>query len=339
MKTRTKVGLLIGIFLLALGITAIKIAHHRGESFEAGITNLSLGSSYRLDYDQKGYTVCDDGEESFSVNEIDALRIDWLSGAVSVERYDGKELVVRERAAFKLEEDTCLRWKLSGGTLSILPCANRVQNLHEKELTVLVPRALTLDRLDADATSASVRALDLEVSGEICLSSLSGSLRAEDCRCASLTFGSNSGSQHILRTEVRAQVNADALSGSFTAEDLRCESLDVESSSGSQKITSLRCGELRLSSLSGSQRASGLDCREIESHSTSGSVQLAFSSAPGSVYVGATSGSVELCFPKGTGIDLDFDRTSGSLHGDVVRGPIPVDVETTSGSLTIRYSD
>ena len=125
MKTRTEIGLLIGIFLLALGITAIKIANHRGESFEAGIANLSLGSSYRLDYDQKGYTVCDDGEESFSVNEIDALRIDWLSGAVSVERYDGKELVVRERAAFKLEEDTCLRWKLSGGTLSILPCANR----------------------------------------------------------------------------------------------------------------------------------------------------------------------------------------------------------------------
>jgi hypothetical protein len=46
---------------------------------------------------------------------------------------------------------------------------------------------------------------------------------------------------------------------------------------------------------------------------------------------------VELTFPQGTGIDLDFDRTSGSLHGEVLRGPIPVNVETTSGSLTIRY--
>ena len=30
-------------------------------------------------------------------------------------------------------------------------------------------------------------------------------------------------------------------------------------------------------------------------------------------------------------------RVDDSLHGEVLRGPIPVNVETTSGSLTIRY--
>ena len=55
--------------------------------------------------------------------------------------------------------------------------------------------------------------------------------------------------------------------------------------------------------------------------------------------VETTSGSVELTFPKGTGIDLDYDRSTGSLHGDVIHGALPVEVETTSGSLTIRYQD
>ena len=102
-------------------------------------------------------------------------------------------------------------------------------------------------------------------------------------------------------------------------------------------FSSVEENSARTADISGSQRASALDCREIEASSTSGSVRLAFAAAPGRVEVETTSGSVTLSFPRGTGIDLDFDRTSGSLHGDPIRGSIPVDVETTSGSLTIEY--
>ncbi|MBQ3482345.1 MAG: DUF4097 family beta strand repeat protein [Oscillospiraceae bacterium] len=339
MKTWKKIVLLIGILLLAFGLTVLQIAHHRGDSFGFGTPSFGFGSSGSFDYDQKGYTVCTDGEESFSAKDVRALHIDWLSGAVSVERYDGKDVVVREKASARLSEDQCMRFRLSGGTLSILPCANRVGNLPEKQLTVLVPQSLTPSEAAADATSASVTMRGLDVAGEIRLSSLSGSLHAEDCSCTSLQLDSSSGSQSILRCEVIGGVDADSLSGSFTAEELSCLSLAVESSSGSHKISALSCGELKLSSTSGSQRASGLDCRSADCSSTSGSVQLSFAAEPESVKVESTSGSVELTFPKGTGVDLVFDSSSGSLHGDKsrVRGGIPVDVETTSGSLTIRY--
>ena len=36
MKTWKKIVLLIGILLLAFGLTVLQIAHHRGESFAAG---------------------------------------------------------------------------------------------------------------------------------------------------------------------------------------------------------------------------------------------------------------------------------------------------------------
>ena len=337
MKKGTKIALLIGILLLAFGLTVMQIARHRGEGFSFSVPVVS--SVGTLNYDQKGYTVCTDGEESFSTNEVKELKLDWLSGSVTVERYDGKAVVVREKAAVRLEEDECLRWRLSGGTLSILPCANRVRTLPNKELTVLVPQGLTLKGVDADSTSASVRVSGLSVRDAIRADSISGSLYAEDCVCGSLSLNSTSGSQHILRADVSGNVDADSISGSFTAEDLRCGELDVDSTSGSHKISALSCGKLRLSSISGSQRVSGLDCREADASSTSGSVHLAFTAAPASVDVETTSGSVELTFPKGTGIDLDYDRSTGSLHGDVIHGALPVEVETTSGSLTIRYQD
>lgn len=334
MKTGKKIALLIGIFLVAFGLTIMQIAHHRGEPFSGGLTRMSVRG---LSYDQKGYTVCLSGEEHFAAKEVEELKIEWLSGSVSVERYDGKDVVIRERSSVKLAEDECLRYKLSAGTLSILPCANRVSTLPIKDLTVMVPKGLTLRNVNADTTSASVKILGLEVRDSIGADSVSGSLHAEDCLCGSLSFNGTSGSQHILRTDVSGKVDADSISGSFTAEGLNCASLRVDSTSGSQKITALNCGEMALSSISGSQRVSELDCREAKTSSTSGSVHVSFAAVPEGVDVETTSGSVELTFPKGTGIDLDFDRTSGSLHGDFVRGSIPVNVDTTSGSLTIRY--
>ena len=89
MKTWKKIVLLIGILLLAFGLTALQIAHHRGESFATGLAGLNgfgMNSRVHLDYDQKGYTVLKDGEESFSAGEVEALQIDWISGGVSVQQ-------------------------------------------------------------------------------------------------------------------------------------------------------------------------------------------------------------------------------------------------------------
>lgn len=334
MKTGTKIGLLVGILLLAFGLTVMQIARHRGEGFSADLARIGVGS---LNYDQKGFTVCLTGEEHFSAGEVEALKLEWLSGSVSVERYDGRDVVVREKASVSLSEDECLRYRLSGGVLSVLPCANRVHTLPNKELTVLVPKGLTLRSVESDTTSASVKILGLEVGGQICADSNSGSLYAEDCLCASLQFSSTSGSQRILGTDVRNIVRAESTSGSITADGLSCVTANISSTSGSLKIHALDCDAIKFSSTSGSQRAEELDCRDARSESSSGSVHLSFAEKPAVVDVETTSGSVELTFPEGTGIDLDFDRTSGSLHGDVVRGVIPVHVETTSGSLTIRY--
>lgn len=319
MKKGVKIVLLIGILLLAFGLTALQFAHHRGEVSYGGFADMtSFGSSSGFGYDQKGYTVLAGGEESFSAKDVKALDLDWISGSVNVERWDGKDVVVREKAASALSEEQRLRWKLSGGKLMILPCANNARNLPDKQLSILIPQGLTLEGVSVDSASASVLVSALEVKGTIDLDAASGPLRIEDCVCGELDLDSASGSQSILRSSVSGKAEADLASGSFTAELLECAKLDVDGASGAV-------------------RAEGLRCRSVDVDTASGEVSLGFDAAPEKVDVSTVSGAVTLSFPKGAGIDVDFDTASGKLSGEIVYGSVPVEVDTVSGSLTIEY--
>jgi hypothetical protein len=338
MKKGTKIGLLVGIILIALGLTVMQLARHRGEDFETGLTSItSIGSMVGVNYDQKGFTVCRSGEESFSPREVEFLKIDWLTGSVNVERYDGRELVVREKASVELAEDECLRYQLSDGKLTILPCANRVSTLPQKQLTILVPRGMSFEKLEIDVSAAEALVRGIETNGRLALGSGSGSLTVEDCSCGALRLASASGSQVVRRTAVVGKVSAGMASGSFKAEKLECGEMDVDSASGGQQIHGLSCRELTLSATSGSVTADGLRCGSVKAGNASGSVELSFDDAPESVKVGTASGSVKLSFPRNTGIDLDFDTASGKLRGKVVDGSLPVEVDTASGNLTIDY--
>ena len=337
MKTWKKIALLIGILLLAFGLTVLQIARHRGESFIVVPTGIGVSGESASGYDQKGYTVCVDGEERFSAKEIRSLDLDWLSGSVTVERHDGGELIVRETASAGLREDECLRWRLTGGELFILPCSNKVRDLPDKQLTILVPRSLTLKRLNADAASASVLVRGIDADGRLSLDTASGAIRAEDCRCGEMSLDSASGSQSVLRCELRGGLEADLASGSFSADTLSCSALDVDGASGSQRYSALACGTLRVSVASGSVYGEELRVGEVKVDGGSGSVELGFAASPERVEVDTASGSVKLAFPRGTGLDLDYDSASGRLKGEVVYGDLPVEVDTASGNLTIEY--
>ncbi len=334
MKTWKKVLLLIAILLLALGATLTQLAHRRGDSY---LANLSFGVSGNYAYDQKGYTVCRSGETDFAAKDVRALSLDWNAGSVTVERYSGSTVLVREEAKRALKEDECLRYKLSGGELSILPCANRVSSLPEKHLTVFIPQGLVLEGLAVDVSSANVKVSGVETEKAILLESGSGTLQAEDCRCGELRLESGSGEQRVLRTEVGGALRSESGSGAFRAETLVCAEADIETNSGDKSIDGLLCDRLKLSASSGAVRGTALVCGFVESESSSGNVSLTFAAAPTHIGIETSSGDVTLTLPQGTGVNLLFDSSSGKLGGELVRGDLPIDVETSSGDLTIAY--
>ena len=323
MKNGTKIALAIGIILLAVGATIVNIAVGRGDKadFSYGTKDGSVFSGFSVGkgVDQKGYTVCTDGEESFRTSEVRKLDLDWVSGTVTVEAYDGGELIVREKIDGSATEQQRMRWRLSGGELSVLPCADNLTDLPTKHLTVLVPEAMEAEWLNVDVSSAKVTIDGLSLSGEIDVDSASGRVEIANCICRELFIDSASGAQSVTDCVVDGLVESDSASGSFEAIGLSCGALDVDGASGAVRAEDLLCGG------------------SVDIDSGSGSVYLSFGAAPKSVNVDTASGAVTLVFPKGTGIDLHYDSASGKLSGELSAGKLSVDVDTVSGDLRIEY--
>lgn len=295
MKKGTKILLAIVIILLAVGATMVNIAHGRGERFSARLKSAAELGKARV---QSGYTVCESGEMSFDPTEVESLDIDWASGSVTVAAYRGDKLIVSEIASSVLSENQRLRWRLSGGKLTILCCAQNQLRLPDKELSVFVPERWIGENIELDGASAALSLMQLTIRGD---------LRVD------------TGSGDVFLTAVRAG---------------RAE---IDGASARLYLSELNCGDLDLDTASGSILTEALACGSVDADSASGDVYLAFGEAPRSVEVDSASGDVTLVFPKGTGIALDFDPGSGKLHGEVLSGSLPVEVDTGSGDLTIEY--
>lgn len=343
MKKSTKIALLVAAILIAVGATLCNIARGRGENLGALVSSGGLTvSSGKVDFgfDQSGYTVCTSGEESFKPSDVRTLDIGWLSGKVNVEPHSGAEILLREESRQTLEDSQRMRWKLSGGKLSVLFCASGASNVPDKSLTVLVPKDWIAEEFSMDATSAEITLRALSAAKTIAVDSTSGETCVEDCACAELDLETTSGDIKITGTSVSGTLDVEATSGALVCEGSAFGALEADSSSGSVRLEETAVsGMLDVNTTSGSVSASALPagCR-AKVETSSGDVMLAFRGAPEEVDVETTSGAVALSFPKGTTLDLDFDSSSGKLSGSMTTAPggIPVRVDTTSGDLTIR---
>ncbi len=344
MNKKTAIALAIAAVMLIVGTTLLNIARGRGENFRSffdGGAEFSVsGGVIRIGDDQKGYTVCKSGEESFSAAEVKGLDIDWISGAVNVEPWDGGAVVIREKASEPLTEGQRMRWKLRNGELSILFCANGESRVPDKTLTVQVPRELTLRSVDADAISAPVSFSGLSVSGGIDADTTSGAVTVRGCACASLDVDTVSGAVTIKETAVSGDMDLDSTGGKLTLSGCACVSLDADTLSGGVEGEALSVGQdADLDSGSGAITLRALRVGGgVDVDTTSGAVELRFADKLASVDVETTSGAVTLAFPKGTVVDLDYDTSSGRLRCAPDNAPrgLPVDVDTVSGNLTVE---
>ncbi len=161
---------MISICLISVGIVLSAIGRFAGASprhilFD-GLWNASFryGDDFDNDFEENNtYHVSD-----ASINSID---IDWISGRVTVIPYDGDDIVIREKSKGKIDEENCLRYRISGDTLEINYFRQTAEfNFtgsinYSKQLEIKVPRALakSLDELNFDAVSADLNIRDLHI--------------------------------------------------------------------------------------------------------------------------------------------------------------------------------
>ncbi len=182
-----------------------------------------------------GYTL--GGADVVQLNGFRSIDIEWISGSVSVELYDGEGIEMKENLADGSAVSVPMEWRVDedDSTLDIHSQPQLLSVSEEKHLTIKLPRSMVLHELDINTVSAAV-SVDLTdedtlTLDELDVTSVSGAVSVNAANAASISLSTTSGT---ISGSVRTQeLEADSVSGGvdLTLDVLPTE-LDIETSSG-----------------------------------------------------------------------------------------------------------
>lgn len=172
------------------------------------------------------------------LNGFRAIDIEWVSGQVNVELYDGEGIQLSETMMDGSDAALKMEWQVNEdkGTLDIRFQPQLMSATEEKRLVVRLPRSLVLHGLDIKTVSAGV-SVDLTDEDtltlqELDVTSVSGEISVYAANAGEISLSTTSGS---INGSVRTQkLEADSVSGSIDlALDIMPTELEAETSSGS----------------------------------------------------------------------------------------------------------
>ena len=164
-----------------------------------------------------GYTL--GNTDVVQLNGFRAIDIEWVSGQVNVELYDGEGIQLSETLADGSDVTLQMEWRVDedDSELEIRSQPQLMSSTEEKILTVKLPRSMVLYGLDIDAVSAGV-SVDLTDEDTLSLSeldvtSVSGAISVYAANAGEISLSTTSGS---ISGSVRTQkLEADSVSGSI----------------------------------------------------------------------------------------------------------------------------
>lgn len=170
------------------------------------------GAGKAITYEHSDYY--NTGASEIPVNGINSIEIEWVSGDITVQYYDGETIKLSEEKNSSAEE---LRWITEEGELKIKFCKSGYTpsvNLKEKNLTVYIPRNMAITKLDIDNVSGNTNISEITASKLSC-DTTSGNMYA-DGAFNSISADSVSGNVRVETTVVPREISIDTISGSHT---------------------------------------------------------------------------------------------------------------------------
>ena len=317
--------LLITIAGCIAGVSIIKSITARDGFISSIVGNaMENGVEYSFGDDDTGFNNAYTGSNSYSVpaDGIDKIRVEWVSGLVRVQPYEGTDIKLDEMSNDNISEEYALRYKIADGKLTVRFCKKHtwygvdaaMLNLDEiikpKELVVSVPRAMLesgemdiqLDGVSNDAYISSARL------GELDANSISGDIDIENITAK--------------------EIDLDTVSGLINANDCAADTIKVVSISGEMTIDG-GYGNAKLNSTSGgvwfTDESNGI--KELKIGTVSGDVTMQLPESAGfNMMVSTVSGDVSSVF--------EFVKNgSNYVYGDA---SADFDIDTVSGDITIQ---
>ena len=195
----------------------------------SALVALSLSSCIKINSDSIKITSKYDHAAQYKpgsapiATEISKLEIDWISGSVTIESYDGTELTFSETSEKSLTEETTMHyWLQEGGHLHIQfgKSGTKFKDL-SKQLIVRVPVTWNLDKIELDVVSSGVT-----IDGIAC----------NDFELDGVSAGVD------IRASVMKDVEMNTVSGNLSADfssvetETRLNKLSLESVSGNVSL-------------------------------------------------------------------------------------------------------
>lgn len=172
--------------------------------------DVTLGNSK----DAKYYVM---GGSTFAVSDVSELNIDWVSGTVTIEAYDGTEVAISETSEDALTDSTTMHYYLeSDGTLNIrfgIPgMKSQGENLPDKNLLVRVPRTLRLDEVEMNGLGQSIQ-MDSVRCSTLEMNSVSRQITLNECEIKDIEVNSVSTNVEATFSKMPEDIELNNVSG------------------------------------------------------------------------------------------------------------------------------
>ena len=247
--------------------------------------------------------------------QVRELEIHWPYGSVTVQPYEGSEVVIRE--AEPQNESLRLRYRLTNGKLTIYEFKSGYRtdptDAGQKSLEVLFPaqQASSLWKIEISGASSGIHVEAVEAE-KMELDTASGNVAVRNCKIAELEVDSASGGC-LVEDSVLGGFSVSSASGNVTVKRCKAERFDVDTASGECLAEDSELGSFSMDSASGAAKLTG-SVREVEMDSTSGGLTVHTKTAPRKVEFETVSGDCELFLPVDTGFTVEKDGISSDLN-------------------------
>lgn len=184
---------------------------HLMEHYMNKYGDVTLGNSK----DAKYYMM---GGSMFAASDVSELNIDWVSGTVTIEAYDGTEVAISETSEDALTDSTTMHYYLeSDGTLNIrfgIPGMKaQGENLPDKNLLVRVPRTLRLDEVEMNGLGRSIQ-MDSVRCSTLEMNSVSRQITLNECEIKDIEVNSVSTNVEATFSKMPEDIELNNVSGS-----------------------------------------------------------------------------------------------------------------------------
>ena len=180
------------------------------ERYTSKYGDVTLGNSK----DAKYYVM---GGAMLAASDVSELNIDWVSGTVTIEAYDGTEVAISETSEDALTDSTTMHYYLeSDGTLNIrfgIPgMKTQGENLPDKNLLVRVPRTMRLDEVEMNGLGQSIQ-MDSVRCSTLEMNSVSRQISLNECEIKDIEVNSVSTNVQATFSKMPEDIELNNVSG------------------------------------------------------------------------------------------------------------------------------